>query len=61
VVNKKTVGVLLRRLADRGFAEVDGCGEPADVTGVADLQAVQRLGRVRDFIGDPEIVIEKSH
>jgi len=59
-MNEETVGVLLGRLADRGLAQIYGCSEPADVTGVADLQAIHRLGRVGDLIGDPEIVIEKT-
>jgi len=61
VVNQETVSVLLGRLADRRFAEIDGCGESRDVAGVADLQAIQRLRGVRDLVGDAEIVIEKAH
>jgi hypothetical protein len=57
VVNEETIGVLLGGLSNCGFAEVHGRGEPADVTGVADLQAIHRLRRVRYFIRDPEIVI----
>src|SRR5207249_750885 len=60
VMNKETVGVLLSRLSDRGLAEIDRCCQPGDVTGVADLQAIHRLGRVSDFLGDTEIVIEKT-
>jgi len=59
-MDKQTVGVLLRRLADRGLAEVNGRGEPADVPSVADLQAVQRLGGVSDLLGDAEVFIEKT-
>jgi hypothetical protein len=61
VVNQETVGVLFDGLANRRFAEVDGGCEPADVTRVADLQTVQRLGCVSDFLGDTEIVIEKTN
>jgi hypothetical protein len=60
VMDQETVGVLLRRLADRGLAEVYGRGEPADVPRVADLQAVQRLGGVSDLLGDAEVFIEKT-
>jgi hypothetical protein len=60
VVNEETVGVLLGRLANRGLTEIDGCGEAGDLAGVAHLQTIQRLGRVRDFLGDAEIVIEKT-
>jgi hypothetical protein len=61
VMDEETVGMLLGGLSDRGLAEVHGCGEPADITRVADLQPIQRLGCVRDLIGDTEIVIEKTH
>src|SRR5207249_7542940 len=60
VMNKETVGVLLSRLSDRGLAEIDRCCQPGDVTGVADLQAIHRLGRVSDFLGDTEIVIRSE-
>jgi len=60
MVNEETVGVLLGRLADRGLTEIDGCGEAADLAGVAHLQPIQRLRRIRDFLGDAEIVIEKA-
>jgi hypothetical protein len=59
-MNEETVGTLLGCLSNCGFAEVHGCGESADVTGVADLQAIQRFRRVSDVICDPEIVIEKT-
>jgi hypothetical protein len=59
-MNEETVGVPLRREADRGLAQVHRRGEPGDFTGVADLQAIHRLGRVSDLIGDTEIVIEKT-
>jgi len=61
VVNEETVGVLLGRLANRGLTEIDGCGEAADLAGVAHLQPIQRLRRIRDFLGDAEIVIEKAN
>jgi hypothetical protein len=60
VMNEETVGVLLGRQTDRGLAEVHGCGEPVDVTGIADLQTIHRLGRVSDFLGDTEVVIEET-
>jgi hypothetical protein len=59
-MNEETVGVVLGRQTDRGLAEIHGGGEPVDVTGIADLQAIHRLGRVSDFFGDTEIVIEKT-
>jgi hypothetical protein len=61
VMNEETVSVLLGRLADRRLAEIYGCGESGDVSGVADLQAIQRLRGVRDLVGDTEIVIEKTN
>jgi len=61
VMNEETVSVLLGRLADRRLAEVYGCGESRDVSGVADLQAIQRLRGVRDLVRDTEIVIEKTN
>jgi hypothetical protein len=61
VVNEETVSVLLGRLADRRLAEIDGCGESGDLSGVAELQAIQRLRGVRDLVGDTEIVIEKTN
>jgi hypothetical protein len=44
---------------DRRVAEIDRCGNARDVAGIAHLEAVQCLGRVRHLLGDPEIVIEK--
>jgi len=59
-MDKETVGLLRCRLTDRGFAKVYGRREPADVPGVANLQAVQRLGGVSDLVGDAEILIQKT-
>ena len=60
VVDQQAVGVLLDGLPDRGLAEIYSGGQSADVTGVADLQTVQRLGGVRDLLGDAQVVIEKT-
>jgi len=53
VMDQETVGVLLDGLPDGGLAQIYRGGQPADVTGVADLQTVQRLGGVSDLLGDP--------
>ena len=61
VMNEETVGMLLGGQSDRGLAQVHSGGEAGDVTCVADLQTIQRLGCVGDLSGDMEIVIEKTH
>jgi len=60
VMNKEAIGVLFGCLPNGGLAEVDGRRETTDVTRIADLQTIQRLGRVGDFLSDAEIFVEKS-
>jgi len=59
-MDQQAVGVLLRGMTDGRLAHVDCRGQPAHVARVADLQAVQGLGRVSDLFGDPEVVVEKT-
>ena len=59
VMDKETVGVLLHGLSNGRLAQVHGSGQAADVAGVAHLEAVQRLGRVSDLLGDAEVVVEE--
>src|SRR6266850_754245 len=59
VMDQETVGVLLHGLSNCRLAQVHGSGQTADVAGVADLEAVQRLGRVSDLLGDAEVVVKE--
>jgi len=60
VMDQQAVGALLGRVPHRGLAEVDGRGKPRDLARVADLEAIQRLGSVSTFLGNVEILIEKT-
>jgi hypothetical protein len=58
VVHEQAVGVLLRCHANRRVAHVHGGGQPADLAGIADLQAIQSLGGVGYFLGDAQVLVE---
>jgi hypothetical protein len=58
MVHDQEVSMLFRGHAYGGGAEIHRRGDPRDFSGVADLQAVERLGRIRDFIRDAEVFIE---
>jgi hypothetical protein len=59
-MDQQTVGMLFGGLANCGFAEIDGGGEPRNLARAADLQPVQRLRGVSDFVRDMEILVEKT-
>jgi hypothetical protein len=49
---------LVGRHADGRLTQVNGSGQTCHLASVGDLQSVQGLGGVGDFLLDPEVVIE---